>query len=160
MWLVLLVSLLLLWVAFAACFAVAWAIRPQPGKPDAKWPKWTLPVAGFAFVIMLVAIPAAAIYFSAVEKPAQGRGGVTLTASEQRGKQVFNKTCKRCHTLADSKSYSTIGPNFDALPPARATVIDAVLKGRARGNGQMPKRLVDEESAQDVADYLEHIAGR
>lgn len=156
----LLVSLLLLWVGTAACFAVAWAVRPQPGNPGASWPKWTLPVAGFAVVVMLIAVPAAAIHFSAKEKTSQARGGLVLTAQEQRGKAVFTDSCKRCHTLADAKAASTIGPDLDRLRPSPATIEDAVLNGRARGNGQMPRRLVGEELAEDVAAYVDKVAGK
>lgn len=156
---VLLVSLLLLWVATAACVAVAWAIRPQPG-PDRPWPKWTLPMVGVAMLLMLVAIPAAAIYFSASENASLARGGIVLTEAQRQGREAFAASCKRCHTLADAGAPSTIGPNFDLFPPNRDTVVDAVVNGRARGNGQMPRGLVDRATAEEIADYLDRVAGR
>lgn len=156
----LIVSLLLLWVATIACFAVAWAIRPQPSRGNPPWPKWTLPLAGVAVVLLLVAIPAAAIHFSARENASLARGGIVLTDAERRGREAFAASCKRCHTLADARAPSTIGPNFDLYPPNRATVVDAIANGRARGNGQMPRGLVDRATAEEIAAYLDRVAGR
>lgn len=152
--------MLLLWVATTACFAVAWGVRPRPGDPGAPWPRWVLPTALLAAVLMLVAIPATAIYFSADKQPAQADGGIVLTPAEQRGKAAFASICSHCHALADARAAGTLGPDLDRLQPSHMTIVDAILNGRARGNGQMPRRLVDEAAAQDIADYITRVSGR
>ena len=87
-------------------------------------------------------------------------GPVTLTASEQHGRQLFSDHCVQCHTLGASNAVQTIGPNLDVLRPPKALVLDAIKNGRARGNGQMPAGLYNGPDAQDVAAYVAAVAGR
>ena len=53
-----------------------------------------------------------------------------------------------------------MGPNLDQLRPPKALILDAIQKGRARGQGQMPAGLVDGQDAQDVAAFVAAVAGR
>jgi mono/diheme cytochrome c family protein len=53
-----------------------------------------------------------------------------------------------------------VGPNLDQLHPPQALVIDAIRKGRARGQGQMPANLVDGQDAQEVAAFVAKVGGR
>ena len=54
-------------------------------------------------------------------------------------------------TAADRKDY--------VLHPPKGLILDAIAKGRARGQGQMPAGLVDGQDAQDVAAYVAAVAG-
>ena len=70
------------------------------------------------------------------------------------GKNVFlNKAnCAACHTLADAKSNSQIGPNLDQIKPELERVLNAVLMGI----GVMPAFegiLIDEE-IKSVSYYV------
>ena len=47
----------------------------------------------------------------------------------------------------------------EAADPARL-VIDAIAKGRYRGQGQMPDKLFEGEDARAVAAYVAKVAGR
>ncbi len=87
-------------------------------------------------------------------------GGVKLTAAEERGRTVFAERCATCHTLKASNAVGKVGPNLDTLRPPKALTLNAIAQGRARGQGQMPAGLVDGEDAQDVAEYIEAVAGR
>jgi mono/diheme cytochrome c family protein len=39
-------------------------------------------------------------------------------------------------------------------------VLDAIAKGRARGQGQMPSGLIQGQDAQNVAAYIAKVAGQ
>jgi cytochrome c551 len=87
-------------------------------------------------------------------------GGVDLSASAERGRSTFAKYCATCHTLRGANAVGRVGPNLDALRPPKALVLDAIKKGRARGNGQMPAMLLQGQDATDVADFVAAVAGR
>jgi cytochrome c551 len=87
-------------------------------------------------------------------------GGVKLTAAQEHGRQVFKERCATCHTLDDAGAVGMVGPNLDDLRPAKALTLDAINKGRARGQGQMPAQLISGPDAQDVANYVATVSGR
>jgi len=153
-----LLAIALLWAAllFGAAFLIG--IRPRPAGE--KTPRWTWAAFGMTVVLMVVAAPVAAIYFSSDVKSKRGRGDQTLTAQELRGKATFTRVCKNCHTLADAVAIKQIGPNLDLLRPSATLVVNAVTNGRSRGRGQMPPGLADAQGARDVAAYLVAVAGR
>ena len=86
-------------------------------------------------------------------------GGVKLTAADEHGRDVFAQRCSTCHTLRAANAVGKVGPNLDQLRPPKPLVLDAIAKGRARGQGQMPAGLVDGEDAQDVATFVAKVAG-
>ena len=116
---------------------------------------WLLALAIIAFVL---AIPIAV----AVDgRDADATAGpLELNKQEQHGRQVFNQNCVQCHTLNASNSVQQVGPNLDDLRPPKALVLDAVEKGRARGQGQMPAQIVTGPDAEAVAAYVAKVAGR
>jgi mono/diheme cytochrome c family protein len=91
-------------------------------------------------------------------------GGVDLTSAQANGRTLFAKNCSTCHTLAASNAVGRVGPNLDDLlvgvQNRNAFVLDAINKGRANGNGQMPAGLLVGNDARNVADYLSAVAGR
>jgi mono/diheme cytochrome c family protein len=78
---------------------------------------------------------------------------------------VFADRCATCHTLRAANAVGKVGPNLDTLISGVAEngrkpfILDAVEKGRARGQGQMPAGLVDGQDAQDVAGFVANTAG-
>jgi mono/diheme cytochrome c family protein len=113
---------------------------------------------GLSLVLFVVAIPVAvAVDNSDSEATA---GPVELNEQEQRGRQVFNERCVQCHVLKASNSVQQVGPSLDALRPPKELVLDAIAKGRARGQGQMPAQLVTGPDAEAVAAYVAKVAGR
>ena len=73
---------------------------------------------------------------------------------------MFKERCATCHTLEDAGAVGMVGPNLDDLRPATALTLDAINKGRARGQGQMPAQLISGPDAQDVAKYVATVSGR
>lgn len=87
-------------------------------------------------------------------------GGVDLTATQAKGRELFASNCATCHTLQASNSVGVTGPNLDVLRPAAGLVENAILVGRAQGNGNMPSGLLTGDDAKAVADYVAGVAGR
>lgn len=87
-------------------------------------------------------------------------GGIKLTASQEEGRQLFARNCASCHTLAASGSVGKTGPSLDIMRPPEALTYNAIIVGRARGNGNMPAGLLTGQQARDVASYINAVAGR
>jgi mono/diheme cytochrome c family protein len=87
-------------------------------------------------------------------------GALDLSGHEREGRQLFNENCTQCHTLQASNSVQLVGPDLDELRPPKELILDAIEKGRARGQGQMPALLVTGPEADAVAAYVAKVAGR
>jgi mono/diheme cytochrome c family protein len=111
-----------------------------------------------ALAVLGVGIPVAVV--AAVDSRSSVPGeGVTLNASEKRGRELFAQRCTQCHTLAAANANATVGPNLDNLKPPKALILDAIAHGRARGNGQMPAEIYTGQDAKDVANFVSKVAG-
>jgi mono/diheme cytochrome c family protein len=124
----------------------------------------------FAFGLV---VPALVLAFNGADKASVAVGGLHLNASQQRGRDLFARSCAVCHTLAAVKSVGRIGPNLDVrvgediggkTPAehkalAKGLVLDAIEKGRARGLGQMPAQLYQGKEAEEVAEFVATVAG-
>jgi mono/diheme cytochrome c family protein len=116
----------------------------------------------FALTILVlgIAVPAAVI---ATEK---GRNSIPeanvkeLTDLQERGRELFDQRCKNCHTLAAAKATARVGPNLDQLQPPKSLVLDAIENGRAAGNGNMARNLVEGEDAEAVAQFVAVAVGQ
>ena len=105
-----------------------------------------------------IAIPVAVGIANADSR--DSKGGVELTAAQDEGRMLFTENCGMCHTLASASAAGRIGPNLDQLRPPEQLTLDAIEKGRARGQGQMPARLLQGEDAENVASFIQATAGR
>ncbi len=83
-----------------------------------------------------------------------------LTSEEKHGRELFGRRCTICHTLKASNAVAQVGPNLDELRPPKELVLDAIAKGRSRGQGQMPARLYTGEDADAVAAYVAKAVGQ
>lgn len=141
--------------------------RKADAKPSRSSQRALLLVAGVTTLAFGIAVPALALSHNHDSQSKSAPGGLELTASQQHGRRVFAKNCSTCHTLAASNSVGRVGPSLDSIIPpiadkkARIAFIeDAITNGRARGQGQMPRGLVDGTDMQDVADFVATAAGR
>ena len=112
---------------------------------------------GIAVLLFVVAVPIA-VAIDGSKQDARA-GAVRLSAHEQEGRHIFNERCVQCHQLGASNAVQQVGPDLDELRPPKALILDAIAKGRARGQGQMPAQLVDGPEAEAVADYIVKVAG-
>jgi mono/diheme cytochrome c family protein len=118
----------------------------------------------FAFGL---AVPALVLAFNGEHKASVAAGGITLTPAQQKGRELFTKSCAVCHTLAATKSVGRIGPDLDVrvgvdiatAAGRKALVLGAITEGRARGLGQMPALLYQGKEAEEVASFVAAVAG-
>jgi mono/diheme cytochrome c family protein len=111
-------------------------------------------------LVLALGVLVPALVIAAGRDSKKAPGGVSLTASDERGREIFAERCANCHTLAAANAVGKVGPNLDQLRPPKALVLDAIQKGRARGQGQMPANLIDGQDAQQVATFVSKVAGR
>ena len=145
-------------VAFA--FSGRASVRYRRGAPTRAGRRFVAVAVTLVVVLLGVAVPLAIGVVNGNDHAKNAPGGVDLSASQAAGRSVFAKYCATCHTLKASNAVGKVGPNLDVLHPPKGLILDAIAKGRARGQGQMPAGLVDGEDAQDVAAYVAAAAGR
>jgi mono/diheme cytochrome c family protein len=118
-------------------------------------------MAAFALAVVVLGIGVPAAVIAAVDdrNDIPQAGVSNLTASEKHGRGLFGQRCSQCHTLKAANAVGTVGPNLDQLRPPKSLVLDAIAKGRARGNGNMPAQIYTGQDAQDVASFVAKVAG-
>jgi cytochrome c553 len=82
-----------------------------------------------------------------------------MTASEQRGKDLFRQTCASCHSLAAVNARGITGPSLDGIGEVSPERIVNAIENGGTGQGLMPAGLLEGEEAQDVAEYVSKVAG-
>ena len=86
--------------------------------------------------------------------------GITnLTEQEKHGQELFGRRCGLCHSLKAANAVARVGPDLDQLAPNEKFTLDAILKGRSNGNGQMPAQIYTGEDAEDVAKFVAKSVG-
>jgi mono/diheme cytochrome c family protein len=136
------------------------SVRYRRGAPTRAGRRFVAVAVAIVVVGLGIAVPLAIGVVNGNDHAKSAPGGVDLNASQAAGRTVFAKYCSTCHTLKASNAVGKVGPNLDVLHPPKGLILDAIAKGRARGQGQMPAGLVDGEDAQDVAAYVAAAAGR
>jgi len=111
-------------------------------------------------LLLVVLVPALVLAGNDHGHSRSAPGGIKLNAAEARGRRLFAQNCATCHTLKAARAVGKVGPNLDVLTPPKALILDAIAKGRARGNGQMPAQLLTGRDADDVATFVAKVAGR
>ena len=136
------------------------SVRQRRGAPTRAGRRFVAVVVAIVVVGLGLAVPLAIGVVNSNDHAKSAPGGVDLNASQAAGRAVFAKYCATCHTLKASNAVGKVGPNLDVLHPPKGLILDAIAKGRARGQGQMPAGLVYGVDAQDVAAYVAAAAGR
>jgi mono/diheme cytochrome c family protein len=144
----------------ALAFSGRASVRYRQSAPTRGGRRFVAVMVAIVVVGLGVAVPLAIGVVNGNDHAKSAPGGVDLNASQEAGRAVFAKYCSTCHTLKASNAVGKVGPNLDVLHPPKGLVLDAIANGRARGQGQMPKGLVDGQDAQDVAAYVAAAAGR
>jgi cytochrome c553 len=145
-------------VVVAAAFSGGRRNAERPAGPSRRGRRAV--AVGVGVLVLLLGVLVPALVIAAARSTEKAPGGVKLTASDERGREIFAERCATCHTLAAANAVGKVGPNLDQLHPPKALVLDAIQKGRARGQGQMPAGLVDGQQAQEVASFVAKVAGR
>jgi mono/diheme cytochrome c family protein len=82
-----------------------------------------------------------------------------LTDLQEHGRELFGQRCRNCHTLKAANATAKVGPDLDEPPRNKALVLDAIEKGRAAGNGNMPADLYEGRDAEAVAEFVAVASG-
>ena len=140
---------------------------PRSAKTAKRSQRLALVGAGVITLAFGLGIPALVLAYNADSQSKGAPGGLALTAAQQDGRQIFAKNCATCHVLAAANAVGRVGPSLDVIIPAIpdkkariAFIDDAVVNGRARGMGQMPKGLIDGTDQRQVSDFIATTAGR
>ncbi len=90
----------------------------------------------FAFGL---SVPALVLASNKNHKASVAVGGVHLNAEQQKGRELFARSCAVCHTLAAVKSVARTGPNLDvrvgddiATPAGRKALVLSAIPKAAR----------------------------
>jgi mono/diheme cytochrome c family protein len=163
---------LLIWVVLGlGVFFVAMRGGPRGAREslhtDSKTGQRAITLGVVVLFAFGLAVPAIVLAFNGDHKASVAVGGVHLNAQEQKGRELFTRSCAACHSLAATKSVGRIGPNLDirvgsdisTATGRKALVLNAITEGRARGLGQMPALLYQGKEAEDVADFVAAVAG-
>lgn len=110
------------------------------------------------------------IPFIALGKEGDEDAGTVQVASQDRESQdLFANNCGTCHTLAAAGTDGVVGPNLDNLLVPSGTNTAELYEGNASRvlravqcgiSGRMPKAILEEEEAQDVAQFVAAYAGQ
>lgn len=157
--------LLGLGVVFVAFSGGPRGAAQRRSKPPSLAARRALGVAvGLVVAGIGVAVPTLVSVANGDDSAKRAPGGVDLTSEQQAGRAVFAHNCSTCHTLRASNAVGKVGPNLDLLvgplQNRKGFVLSAIAEGRARGQGQMPARLVTGPDADAVASYVAAVAGR
>jgi mono/diheme cytochrome c family protein len=133
---------------------------PRQAGPSRASRRFTAVVVTAVTLALGIAVPALVLAYNNDTQSKRAVGGVELTAAEREGRTLFYLNCGQCHILKAANAVGTVGPNLDNLRPPAALTLNAIAQGRARGQGQMPPRLLVGEDAENVATFIEKVAGR
>ncbi len=137
----------------------------RPPQTESKASQRAIKI-GIALVFAFGLIVPGFVLASNAENKASVAVGVHLNAEQQKGRELFARTCVFCHTLKAVNSVGRTGPNLDVLvggipsvAARRALVLSTILEGPALGKGNMPALLYQGKEAEDVASFVAAVAG-
>src|SRR5438270_12723995 len=109
------IVLIIIWVLLGLSVFIL-AMRRGQRRQDGgeSKPGRRLVMLGVVILILFgLAVPALVLAFNGADKASVATGGVRLTKEEQKGREMFARTCGVCHTLQATNSVGRIGPNLD-----------------------------------------------
>lgn len=113
------------------------------------------------YVVLGVAVPAVIL---ANRGEAAGATGSlrdeSLTATEERGKDLFVSSCSSCHNLDAVNARGVTGPDLDEIGEITPERIVGAIENGGTGQDRMPAALLEGEEASAVAAYVAKVASR
>ena len=120
---------------------------------------------GIFAAICVIVIP----WYALAKEGDESAGLVEVAPEDAEAKELFAQNCGSCHTLAAAGSDGVVGPDLDALlvptgsndPNQYDSIYGRVLNAVTCGvAGRMPKAILLDEEAQDVARFVAVYAGQ
>jgi mono/diheme cytochrome c family protein len=96
-------------------------------------------------------------------------GAVQVASADQEAKEMFQTNCGTCHTLAAAGTDGVVGPDLDQLLVPSGTNSAELYDGNSTRvlraiqcglEGRMPKGILEEEEAKEVAQFVAAYAGQ
>jgi mono/diheme cytochrome c family protein len=112
-----------------------------------------------AILVLGVAVPAAVIATDKNRRSIPEANVKELTDLQEHGRELFGQRCRNCHTLKAANATAKVGPNLNEPPRNKSLVLDAIAKGRANGNGNMPAAVFEGRDAEAVAEFVAVASG-
>jgi mono/diheme cytochrome c family protein len=112
-----------------------------------------------AILVLGVAVPAAVIATDKNRRSIPEANVKELTDLQEHGRELFGQRCRNCHTLKAANATANVGPNLNEPPRNKSLVLDAIAKGRANGNGNMPAAVFEGRDAEAVAEFVAVASG-
>jgi mono/diheme cytochrome c family protein len=122
-------------------------------------------VFGIFAALCLLAVP-----LIALGKEGDEDAGTVQVASRDRSAQdIFATNCGTCHTLAAGGTDGVVGPNLDDLLVPTGANTSQLYEGNATRvltavtcgiGGRMPRGILQEQEAQEVAQFVAAYAGQ
>jgi mono/diheme cytochrome c family protein len=153
--------LLFVLLAFGAFF-LAMSGGPKAARRKNQGRKGIGGIVALFVLVLLVLGVAVPVYSIATDKDRRSIPEANvreLTPLQEKGRELFGERCAACHTLTAANATAKIGPDLDAPPRPKALVLDAIEKGRASGNGNMPAQTYTGEDAEAVAEFVAVASG-
>lgn len=110
-------------------------------------------------LVLGIAVPVYAISTDKDRNSIPEANVAELTPLQEKGRELFGQRCRNCHTLKAANASAKVGPTLDEPPRPKALVLDAIEKGRAAGNGNMPAAVFEGEEAEAVAEFVAVASG-
>lgn len=131
--------------------------------------KRTFIVFGLLVIVLAVVIP-----WLIFNSKGDGQNGDQKVASDLKsGQSLFQTNCGTCHTLYAAGTDGNYGPNLDellaptgpagdakAIKGIKERVLNAVENGvDGETPGRMPGGILNQEQAEEVSEFVAHVAG-
>jgi mono/diheme cytochrome c family protein len=132
--------------------------------------KRTFIVFGLLVIVLAVVIP----WLIFNSKGDAEKGDQSVASDLKSGQSLFQTNCGTCHTLYAAGTDGNYGPNLDELlaptgPPegdkktiegVKTRVLNAVENGADNETpGRMPGGILNKEQAEEVSEFVAHVAG-
>ncbi|MCW2956450.1 MAG: cytochrome c class [Thermoleophilia bacterium] len=84
-------------------------------------------------------------------------GDTSEPIDQDKGRQLFQQTCRACHSLADANAAGVFGTDLDTLQPDAERVREQIDSG----GGGMPsfEGKIEDADADLIARYVAEVAG-
>jgi mono/diheme cytochrome c family protein len=122
-------------------------------------------VFGLFAALCVIVIPVIALG----KEGGEDAGTVEVASQDEEARDMFATNCGTCHTLAAAGTDGLVGPDLDQLLVPSGTNSAELYEGNATRvllavrcglEGRMPRGILEEEEAREVAQFVAAYAGQ